>query len=448
MKHFLPVVILAVVLVFVAVRLRQRGRIGGMGSLLVRRRKSGRAGEGPPLLGVVGLVANREIRQRLRGRIFRVATVLLLLGVAAAVVIPAETKGKSQAVQVGVVGQSPPSLGPAITSAATSVGADVHVVTETDTASAEDALQSGHLDVAVVDGERLIVKRAPSSDDTSQTATFARALAEILGAHQAMQAAGLTPSQQAQLAGAAPLQISALHPARITTTGRTTAVIGLIIMMIMLTQYLTWTLVGVMEEKSSRVVEVLLATVRPLQLIAGKVIGIGVVVFAQTAAVAAFALVLGRAVGSDLLRGSAPLVLLATLLWLLLGYAFYSWLYAAAGSMAERQDQVQSLAIPLAAPIIAAYILSITVLSAGNPPPTYFKVLAYLPPTAPFAMTTLVGLGSVTWWQFTLSALITLASVLVVARLAATVYRRAILRTGRRVRLREIVSDRSPQRLK
>ena len=448
MRQFLPVVILAVVLVFVAVRLRRRGRTGGTGSLLARRPASGRAGDGAPVLGVVGLVAGREIRQRVRGRIFRVATVLLVLGVAAAIIIPAATKGKSQAVQVGVVGQSPPSLQPAISTAAVSVGADVHLVSETDTTSAENALQSGHLDVVVVDGERLLVKRAPSSGDTSQTATFARALAQILGGKQAMQAAGLTPTQQAQLAGATPLLITALHPARTTTPARTTAVIGLIVLMLMLTQYLTWTLIGVMEEKSSRVVEVLLATVRPLQLLSGKVIGIGVVVFTQAAVLAAFALVLGRAVGSDLLRGSAPLVLLSTVLWLLLGYAFYSWLYAAAGSMAERQDQVQSLAIPLAAPIIAIYVLSITVLSAGGPPATYFKVLAYLPPTAPFAMTALVGLASATWWQFTLSALITLASVAVVARLAATVYRRAILRTGRRVRLREIVSDRSPQRLR
>jgi ABC-2 type transport system permease protein len=448
MRSFVPVVILAVVLVFIALRLRQRGRVGGIGSLLARRHASGGAGDRPPVLGVVGLVAGREIRQRVRGRVFRVATVLLVLGVAAAVVIPAEIKGKSQAVGVGVVGQSPPSLQPAITSAAVSVGADVHVVSVPDTASAEDSLQSGHLDVAVVEGERIIVKRAPSSGDTSQTATFVRALAQILGARQAMQAAGLTPAQQAQLAGATPLLISGLHPARATTPARTTAVIGLIVLMLMLTQYLTWTLIGVMEEKSSRVVEVLLATVRPLQLLAGKVIGIGVVVFAQAAVLAAFALVLGRAVGSDLLRGSAPLVLLSTVVWLLLGYAFYSWLYAAAGSMAERQDQVQSLAIPLAAPIVAVYILSITVLSAGNPPATYFKVLAYLPPTAPFAMTALVGLGAATWWQFTLSALITLASVGVVARLAATVYRRAILRTGRRVRLREVVSARAPQRLR
>jgi ABC-type Na+ efflux pump permease subunit len=88
--------------------------------------------------------------------------------------------------------------------------------------------------------------------------------------------------------------------------------------------------------------------------------------------------------------------------------------------------------------------LSITVVGAGNPPPTYLEVLAFLPPTAPFAMTTLVGLGSVTWWQFTLSASVTVASAAALARLAATVYRRAILRTGRRVRFREIVSDRAP----
>ena len=210
----------------------------------------------------------------------------------------------------------------------------------------------------------------------------------------------------------------------------------------MLTQYLTWTLIGVMEEKSSRVVEVLLAAVRPLQLLAGKVIGIGAVVFAQAAIVAAFALVLGRAVGSDLLHGTAPMVLLSALIWLVLGYAFYCWLYAAAGSMAERQDQVQSLAIPLSLPMIAGYVLGITITSAGSAP-IYFHVLAYVPLTAPFAMTVLVGLGAVSWWQFVLSAAVSVACTVAVARLAATVYRRAILRTGRRVRLREIVSERA-----
>jgi ABC-2 type transport system permease protein len=194
-----------------------------------------------------------------------------------------------------------------------------------------------------------------------------------------------------------------------------------------------------MEEKSSRVVEVLLSAVRPLQLLAGKVIGIGVVVFTQAAIVAAFALLLGRAVGSDLLHGTAPLVLASALLWLVLGYAFYSWIYAAAGSMAERQDQVQSLAIPLALPSIASYIITITVVGQGAAPPAWFDALGYVPLTAPFAMTGLVGLDAVAWWQFALSAALSAVSVVLTAKLAAGVYRRAVLRTGRRVRLREVL---------
>lgn len=73
-------------------------------------------------------------------------------------------------------------------------------------------------------------------------------------------------------------------------------------------------------------------------------------------------------------------------------------------------------------------------------PSTFFKVLAYLPPTAPFAMPVLVGLGAVTWWQFAASAALSVLCTVGVARLATSIYRRAILRTGRRVRLREIVS--------
>jgi ABC-2 type transport system permease protein len=69
-----------------------------------------------------------------------------------------------------------------------------------------------------------------------------------------------------------------------------------------------------------------------------------------------------------------------------------------------------------------------------------FEVLAYLPPTSPFAMPVLVGLGRVTWWEFAGSAAISVLCTIGVARLAAGIYRRAILRTGRRVRLREVIS--------
>jgi ABC-2 type transport system permease protein len=107
--------------------------------------------------------------------------------------------------------------------------------------------------------------------------------------------------------------------------------------------------------------------------------------------------------------------------------------------MAERQDQVQSLALPLSIPMIAGYIVSLTAASSANPS-LLVKVFAYLPLTAPFAMPVLVGFGAVSWWQFSLSALISLACTVVVARFAANIYRRAILRTGSRVKLRDIIS--------
>ncbi|HZC71247.1 MAG TPA: ABC transporter permease [Jatrophihabitans sp.] len=432
-----PVLIVAAAVVFIAVRLRRKQ------TRLAPKWRTRTDG----VSGPVELVAGREVRQRLRGRAFRVATGLLLLGVAAAIVIPVATKGKTHPQDVGVVGHLTQSLRRAIGTAAKGVHAEVRIVPQQSRKQADAGLRAGTIDLALVDGDRVVVKHAPSSGDTTQTSELARAVAQLLGVGKAVRAAGLTAAQQAELAAARPLPITGLEPSRTTTAARSTATFGLIVLFILLSQYLSWTLIGVMEEKSSRVVEVLLSTIRPLHLLAGKVIGIGVVVFAQAAVAAGFALLLARAVGSDLLHGAAPLVLLSTVLWLVLGYAFYSWLYAAAGSMAERQDQVQSLAVPLVLPLVAAYVISLTVLSSGGAPPLYAEILAYLPPTAPFAMTALVGLDAVTWWQFTLSAVATAASVAVVAFLAAGVYRRAILRTGRRVQFREILgrASRSPR---
>jgi ABC-2 type transport system permease protein len=182
-----------------------------------------------------------------------------------------------------------------------------------------------------------------------------------------------------------------------------------------------------------------LAAVRPIQLLGGKVLGIGLVAMGQAATIVSVALVVGAAVGSDLLRGTAPLELVSQLFWLLLGYAFYCWVYAAAGSMAERQDQVQTLVLPLTLPILLGYVLSITAASTGTAS-AFLRVLAYLPPTAPFAMPVLVGLGEVTWWQFAASVVITVASTFLMAKVAAGIYRRAVLQSGQRVRLRDLVS--------
>jgi ABC-2 type transport system permease protein len=149
--------------------------------------------------------------------------------------------------------------------------------------------------------------------------------------------------------------------------------------------------------------------------------------------------VLSKAVGSTLVHGTAPLVIASTFIWLVLGYVFYCWVYAAAGSMVERQDQIQSLVLPLSLPMIFGYIMALTGATSGAPS-ALLKVLAYLPPTAPFAMPVLVGFKAVTWWEFLGSAIISVICTVGIARLAATIYRRAILRTGGRVRFREVLA--------
>jgi ABC-2 type transport system permease protein len=385
-----------------------------------------------PFRGDVALVAAREMRARYHGRIFQVGTLLILLVVAGAIVIPTLNKGKVQSQEVGVVGSFPGYLRGVFTSYAQGSGESVGFVTENSLSAAKSALRSGKIDLAIVNASGLFVDKALSDSSNAGIPQ----LAPDLGDAEAVANDHLSAAQTSELLGAKALPITSLHPGGANKTIGT-SVIGLILIFVMLSQYNTWILIGVMEEKSSRVIEVLLAAVRPIQLLSGKVLGIGLVALSQATVIVAFALVLAKAVGSNLLHGTAPLVLLSTLVWLFLGYAFYCWVYAAAGSMAERQDQVQSLALPLSLPIIFAYVISLTAVSTGSAS-SFFKVLAYFPPTAPLAMPALVGLKQATWWEFSASAAISVICTVFMARLAAGVYRRAILRTGGRVKIREI----------
>ena len=389
-------------------------------------------------LGDVGLVAGREIRERVRGRIFRVGTIIMLGGVAAAVVIPTLHKSSGTTTQtIGVVGRLTPDARQIVLIAAKANQDAVKFITEGSVAKAKADLRSDTVDMAVVDSGELLLEQPATASNSPADPGLVTDVAEYLGVLQAYRQAGLTAAQAADVSGAKPVAVHILAPSSKGST-KATSIIGLVLLFYMLTQYCTWILIGVMQEKSSRVVEVLLAVVRPLQLLGGKVLGIGTVALGQAALIVGFALGLGAAVGSDLLKGTAPLALLSELLWLVLGYGFYSWVYAAAGSTAERQDQVQTLALPLSLPMLFGYIYSITVASSGHTN-AFFKVLAYLPPTAPFCMSVLVGLSQATWWEFVASVLISIVATGGVALFAARIYQRAVLRTGGRVRLAELV---------
>jgi len=385
--------------------------------------------------GDVGLVMSRELRERLRSRFYIFGTAVILLVVGAAIIIPVVHHSKTTTETIGVVGPLSPATRSWVVTSAHASAVSVRFVDLPGVSQVTTGLASGSIDLAIVDSRELMVDNSISSNDGSATATIASAVAIRLGDENAPTAAHLSAQQATILAEAGPVPIVALHHSS-SRSVNATSLIGVILIFIMLSQYNTWTLIGVMEEKSSRVIEVLLSTVRPVRLLAGKVLGIGIAALLQATIVVAFALVLSKAVGSNLLHGTGPLEVVSTLVWLVLGYTFYCWVYAAAGSMAERQDQVQSLALPLSLPLIVGYIVSLTSASAASPS-LLLKIFAYIPLTAPFAMTTMVGFGAVTWWQFALSVVITLASTVAVARVATSIYRRAILRTGSRVRLRE-----------
>ena len=409
-------------------------------SQLAERAQSSRWYVVESALGDVGLVAGREIRERLRGRIFRVGTILMLLAVGAAIVIPRLHTNSSSGTtlqKVGVVGTLSPATRELVLAAAQSNKDKVQFVPEASVGVAKSQLKSGASYFSIIDSSEVLLYQAATASSSPADPGFVGLVAEYLGVVIAYHDAHLTPAQAATVTNSHSVPVRTLVSSS-HSTPTTPSIIGIVLLFFMLTQYCTWILIGVMQEKSSRVVEVLLAMVRPIQLLGGKVLGIGIVALGQALLLVGFALALGAAVGSDVLKGTAPLGLLAELAWLVLGYAFYCWVYAAAGSMAERQDQVQTLALPLSIPILFGYIYSITVVSSGTPN-AFFDVLAYLPPTAPFCMSVLVGLGKATWWEFLASALISIASTAGMAIFASRIYRRAVLRTGGRVGLRDVL---------
>ena len=192
---------------------------------------------------------------------------------------------------------------------------------------------------------------------------------------------------------------------------------------------------GVVEEKSSRVVEVLLSRLRPTELLGGKVIGIGLVGLAQFALVAGSALVALSLSRNTLVPEAAPSTIGWVVFWFVMGYAFYSVLYATVGSLVSRQEDAQSIQFPVTAVLLIGYIWAFAIVDAPNSPLAIVGFL--LPPTAPMVMTIRMGEGGVPAWQVVLSVAVMVATVYGLVQLAGRIYTGAVLRIGRRVRLRD-----------
>jgi ABC-2 type transport system permease protein len=390
--------------------------------------------------GLIWLVARREIRDRARAKSFWVASVILLLAVVAGVIIPALTHGGRSTARVGIVGGQVAALTQTVKEAGRVSGTTVTVVPLPNVAAARAKLHSGDLAAVLVGDREVLVKQLPVAGSSSAGATLPGALGALseIGGLQRLYAL-IPPSDAARIASQGiALPVHGLIPPPLGLASRITGLAAAILIYVFILTYGVRITIGVGEEKATRVVEVLLTTLRPVQLLAGKVIGMGVLAMAQIAAMVAAFIVLGHAVGSVAVQGAATSVVLAGALWLVLGYAFYCTAYAAAGSLITRQADAYNASLPLQLPLILAYVLAYTVLYASGVN-WFYHVLAFVPFTAPVAMPVLVAVGAAPAWQQALSAAISIAATVGMARLAGTIYERAILRTGSRLRVRQVL---------
>jgi ABC-2 type transport system permease protein len=371
------------------------------------------------------LVARREWRERLAARSYRISTAILVVAVGAAVVIPAVLGGGNRASKVGVVGGDPAALAGTVRQAGAVLHAKVSPIVFADLDAARAKLRSGDLDAVYVAGREVLLEQEPAKGDSNAQSQLAGAIAQLAAA----------PSR----ATTAPAPALAVHGLKPPPTPLSTRIAGLaVVVLIYLLVFIYGQRItsGVVEEKSSRVVEVLLGSVRPSQLLTGKVLGMGVTAFLQVAAVLATFLVAAAATGSELLHGAAVGVVLVGAMWLVLGYALYCTAFAAAGALITRESDASNVTFPVALPLLLSYVLSFGVIFGGSPP-TFFKVLAYIPPTAPIASTTLYAIGDASIGDVLVSAALCLLATGLTARVAARIYERSILRTGARVRVRE-----------
>ncbi|WP_426724787.1 ABC transporter permease [Curtobacterium flaccumfaciens] len=190
---------------------------------------------------------------------------------------------------------------------------------------------------------------------------------------------------------------------------------------------------SVVEEKSTRVVEILMSAIPARALLAGKVLGNSVMAFAQIVAVAVAAIVTLAVTGQDNMFA----MLGPSILWFIgffaIGFVLLASLFAAAAVLVSRQEDVGSVTTPVMMLVMIPYFLIIV--AYDNP--TILGIMSYVPFSAPIGMPMRIFLGTAEWWEPILSLVIVAASVVAVVVIGARVYENALLRTGSRVKLSE-----------
>ena len=389
---------------------------------------------------VIRVVAGREISERLQSRVIRITTAIMTVAVVAAVVLPGLIHSSSKPTRVGLVGAPAQALGPTLSEAARAAKVKIMVVDARDEASARGEVKRGTLDVALIvssSGATAVVPHTLSPE------TRALLSATLTVAHEraALGAAGLSPATIGTALAPVSLDTVAIAPPPSQQAARSIAAIAsALFLYLVLVIYGNAVATGVAQEKTSRTAEVLISTVRPEQLLVGKVIGIGAVGLGQVAIPVIAALIANAVEQSAKIPSDVWFLLPASLLFFALGYAFYAFAFAAAGATVARQEEVQIATVPLSIPLLAGYLLASVL--AGDPHSPAIRVLSFIPPLTPSLMPARIAVGTAPWWEVVLAVLIMLASIYAVARLATRIYKATLVRSGPRLNWREALSAR------
>jgi ABC-2 type transport system permease protein len=383
----------------------------------------------------VYLVAARDFRERVTSRAFQISTVLTVLLIGGFILLPS-ILGVDDAPtwDVGSVGPAPEGLEIALETAAANPDTKVTIAGLGSRSELEDAIRDGTYD-AGIDGNE-IVEGPDASDELIALLVAVSGSLEIADRAGEL---GLSQEELTTLLGGS-ASVVPVDPedgasgSASNDEDRVLAFFGVIFLFISIVTYGQWILIGVIEEKSSRVVEVVLGAVRPHRLLAGKVLGIGALGLAQLILVGAVAFVLIQQASSFDIPDAAGITAVSLVVWFLLGFAFYATAYAATGSLVSRQEEAQNAAFPLTMVLMAAYFIASFSFTGDNP---VLRVASLLPPTAPMTMPLRMAAGDAAGWEVALSLTLMVLTTYLLVRLAGRIYAGGLLRSGPRIKLKD-----------
>ena len=381
----------------------------------------------------VFLVARRELTERARSGMFIASLVISVLVIGAVVVLPTMMMDETR--QIGLVDTASPAVGELVTAEAEKVGLTAEVTEYSNVADAEAALAAGELDAAVV-ADREVVW--PAEPDTQLESALDAALFMVAVQERSAEL-GLDPAAAAELLAPAEIGERYLEPVDSDVEARQVmAMVTMIVLFTAIAMYGAFVLTGVVEEKSSRVVEVLLARVPPRHLLAGKILGIGTLGLAQIAVMTGAAVLALQVSGDGSIElPSISLGLVALfLLWFILGFAFYSTAYGALGALASRNEDAQSASGPLTALLIGGYFF-VLITVAGEGSEGIVRLATLLPFTSPMAVPMRAATGNLPVWEGVAAVVLMLIAIYAMIRIAGRMYTGAVLRTGAKVRIRD-----------